>query len=93
MSEFSELKERLARLNPEQRAFLTRRLAAGRDTSPSDVYLEMVPAVPLRTEVFGQPGESPRQIAVYPASQPVQGLDIKLLMKLLVSAQVTAQPV
>jgi hypothetical protein len=72
MSGFSELKERLARLNQEQRALLTRRLAAGRDTSPSDVYLEMVPAVPLRTEVLGQPGESPRQIAVYPASHGQQ---------------------
>ena len=72
MSGFSEVRERLARLNPEQRALLTRRLAAGRDTSPSDVYLEMVPAVPLRTQIFGQPGESPRQIAVYPASHGQQ---------------------
>lgn len=72
MSGFSEMKERLSRLNPKHRAMLTQRLAAGPDTSPSDVYHEMVPAVPLRKEVFGPLGENPRQTAIYPASHGQQ---------------------
>ena len=72
MSEATDLKERLARLSPKQRALLDQRLAAGRDAAAASEYLAMVPAVPLRTEAFGRPNEPTGQVTVYPASHSQQ---------------------
>jgi len=68
MSQPSDLRERLARLSPEQRAHLSQRLAEGRDTVPAAGYLAMIPAVPLRMEKSCSPDAPARQVAVYPAS-------------------------
>lgn len=72
MSEATDLKERLARLSPKQRALLVQRLAAGRDAADSTEYQAMVPAVPLRTEAFGRSNEPTGRVTVYPASHSQQ---------------------
>ncbi len=50
MSDLNEIKERLARLSPEQKAMLEKRLADGPNAPSKEIYLKITPATPLRTE-------------------------------------------
>ncbi|MEX1118676.1 MAG: amino acid adenylation domain-containing protein [Terrimicrobiaceae bacterium] len=72
MSQPTDLKSRLERLSPEQRARLSQRLAAGREVAPAAGYLAMGPTAPVRLDEVPQPGQPPCQIAVYPASHSQQ---------------------
>jgi hypothetical protein len=68
MSDISDLKDRLARLSPAQRALLGERLAVGPDAAIAG-YQPIEPAIPLRTETTSVSGKSARRIADYPAAQ------------------------
>jgi amino acid adenylation domain-containing protein len=66
MANLVDIKERLARLSPEQRALLTERLDKGDKLTPDSV--EMETAKPLRTDELTQPGKATRTVSIYPAS-------------------------